>query len=157
MATNRIDSLDPALIRPGRIDRKIEFPLPNEATKKRIFQIHTSLMQLSDNVVLDEFILAKDDLSGADIKVIFFNLKFFVKKTDCFNRQCVLKLVYWLYVNVVCVSLWKILKRQKKIFYIVKKMVHQRLCIFKIISTEQLSFSFFFALYKILILIVIIK
>lgn len=71
MATNRIDSLDPALIRPGRIDRKIEFPLPNETTKKKIFQIHTSLMQLSDDVILDEFILAKDDLSGADIKVFF--------------------------------------------------------------------------------------
>jgi 26S proteasome regulatory subunit T2 len=39
MATNRIDSLDPALIRPGRIDRKIEFPLPDENTKRRIFGI----------------------------------------------------------------------------------------------------------------------
>ena len=42
MATNRIESLDPALIRPGRIDRKIEFPLPDEKTKRRIFNIHTS-------------------------------------------------------------------------------------------------------------------
>jgi len=69
MATNRIDSLDPALIRPGRIDRKIEFPLPDEKTKRRIFQIHTSRMNL-DNVNLDEFIEAKDDLSGADIKAM---------------------------------------------------------------------------------------
>ena len=46
MATNRIDSLDPALIRPGRIDRKIEFPLPNEKTKRRIFKIHTGKMSL---------------------------------------------------------------------------------------------------------------
>ncbi|KAH7713322.1 hypothetical protein AAVH_19325 [Aphelenchoides avenae] len=70
MATNRIDSLDPALIRPGRIDRKIEFPLPDEKTKRRIFGIHTSRMQLSNDVELDEFVTAKDDLSGADIKAM---------------------------------------------------------------------------------------
>jgi len=38
----RIETLDPALIRPGRIDRKIEFPLPDAKTKRRIFSIHTS-------------------------------------------------------------------------------------------------------------------
>ncbi|KAJ8792141.1 hypothetical protein J1605_019992 [Eschrichtius robustus] len=70
MATNRIETLDPALIRPGRIDRKIEFPLPDEKTKKRIFQIHTSRMTLADDVTLDDLIMAKDDLSGADIKAI---------------------------------------------------------------------------------------
>ncbi|GMT09451.1 hypothetical protein PFISCL1PPCAC_748, partial [Pristionchus fissidentatus] len=70
MATNRIESLDPALIRPGRIDRKIEFPLPDEKTKRRIFQIHTSRMTMGDDVALDDFITAKDDLSGADIKAM---------------------------------------------------------------------------------------
>ncbi|KAL4696541.1 hypothetical protein H8959_002239 [Pygathrix nigripes] len=70
MATNRIETLDPALIRPGRIDRKIEFPLPDEKMKKRIFQIHTSRMTLADDVTLDDLIMAKDDLSGADIKAI---------------------------------------------------------------------------------------
>lgn len=70
MATNRIDSLDPALIRPGRIDRKIEFPLPDEKTKRRIFNIHTNKMTLSDDVNVDEYILTKEDLSGADIKAI---------------------------------------------------------------------------------------
>jgi 26S proteasome regulatory subunit T2 len=70
MATNRIDSLDPALIRSGRIDRKIEFPLPDEKTKRRIFQIHTAKMTLADDVNLEEYIAAKDDLSGADIKAI---------------------------------------------------------------------------------------
>ena len=39
MATNRIETLDPALIRPGRIDRKIEFPMPDEKTKRRIFSV----------------------------------------------------------------------------------------------------------------------
>lgn len=70
MATNKIETLDPALIRPGRIDRKIEFPLPDVKTKRRIFQIHTSKMSLSDDVDLEEFVLSKDELSGADIKAI---------------------------------------------------------------------------------------
>lgn len=70
MATNKIETLDPALIRPGRIDRKIEFPLPDVKTKRRIFQIHTSRMSLAEDVDLEEFVLAKDDLSGADIKAI---------------------------------------------------------------------------------------
>lgn len=70
MATNRIETLDPALIRPGRIDRKIEFPLPDEKTKRRIFTIHTSRMTLAEDVNLSELIMAKDDLSGADIKAI---------------------------------------------------------------------------------------
>jgi len=70
MATNKIETLDPALIRPGRIDRKIEFPAPDQKTKKKIFQIHVSRMSLSDDIDIDEFINAKDDLSGADIKAI---------------------------------------------------------------------------------------
>lgn len=70
MATNRIESLDPALLRPGRIDRKIEFPLPDIKTKRRIFGIHTSKMTLGDDVDLETFIQAKDNLSGADIKAI---------------------------------------------------------------------------------------
>jgi 26S proteasome regulatory subunit T2 len=70
MATNKIESLDPALIRPGRIDRKIEFPLPDEKTKRRIFAIHTGKMSLSEDVNLEEFVMSKEDLSGADIKAI---------------------------------------------------------------------------------------
>ncbi|KAJ2107845.1 ATPase of 26S proteasome regulatory subunit 4 [Coemansia sp. S142-1] len=70
MATNKIESLDPALIRPGRIDRKIEFPLPDVKTKRHIFGIHTSRMTLSEDVDLEEFVMSKDDLSGADIKAI---------------------------------------------------------------------------------------
>ena len=53
----------------GRIDRKIEFPLPDIKTKRKIFQIHTGKMTLSPDVNLEEFIHTKDDLSGADIKV----------------------------------------------------------------------------------------
>lgn len=70
MATNRIESLDPALIRPGRIDRKIKFPLPDFKTKRMIFDIHTRRMNLAPNINLDEFVMSKDELSGADIKAV---------------------------------------------------------------------------------------
>ena len=70
LATNKIESLDPALIRPGRIDRKIEFPAPDQKTRRHIFQIHTSKMNLADDVNLEEFIMSKDELSGADIKAM---------------------------------------------------------------------------------------
>merc|ERR1712057_29684 len=64
MATNMIENLDPALLRPGRIDRKIEFPMPDEKTEARIFGIHTKQMTLADDVDLDEFVMSKDELSG---------------------------------------------------------------------------------------------
>lgn len=70
MATNKIDTLDPALIRPGRIDRKILFENPDQVTKRKIFLLHTSKMSLNEDVDLEEFINQKDDLSGADIKAI---------------------------------------------------------------------------------------
>lgn len=68
MATNRIQSLDPALIRPGRIDRKIEIPLPDKNTKTQIFLLHSSRMNLDKNVDFQK-LLSTDDISGADIKV----------------------------------------------------------------------------------------
>ena len=46
MATNRADTLDPALLRPGRLDRKIEFPVPDRRQKRLIFQVVTSKMNL---------------------------------------------------------------------------------------------------------------
>lgn len=70
MATNKIETLDPALIRPGRIDRKIFFPNPDQKTKRRIFAIQTSKMSLADDVDLEEMIMSKDDLTGADIKAL---------------------------------------------------------------------------------------
>ena len=70
MATNKIETLDPALIRPGRIDRKILFENPDQNTKRKIFTLHTSKMSLNKDVDLEEFIAQKDDLSGADIKAI---------------------------------------------------------------------------------------
>eukprot|EP00388_Colpodella_angusta_P002990 GDKJ01010650.1.p1 GENE.GDKJ01010650.1~~GDKJ01010650.1.p1 ORF type:complete len:442 (-),score=121.37 GDKJ01010650.1:136-1461(-) len=70
MATNRIDSLDPALIRPGRIDRKIELPEPDAKTRRRIFDIHTSKMTLDPDVDLEEFVMSKEKISGAEVKAM---------------------------------------------------------------------------------------
>merc|ERR1719150_1386434 len=70
MATNKIDALDPALIRPGRVDRKIELPLPDLKTKRRIFAIQTDKMTLAEDVSFEDIITAKDELSGADIKAM---------------------------------------------------------------------------------------
>merc|ERR1712137_812705 len=53
-ATNRIDILDPALLRSGRIDRKIEFPLPNETGRARIMYIHSRKMNTNSEVNFEE-------------------------------------------------------------------------------------------------------
>ena len=54
MATNRADTLDPALLRPGRLDRKIEFPLPSRRERRLIFQTCTSKMNLGPDVDLED-------------------------------------------------------------------------------------------------------
>jgi 26S proteasome regulatory subunit T3 len=54
MATNRADTLDPALLRPGRLDRKIEFPNPNRREKRLVFQTITNKMNLSPEVDLED-------------------------------------------------------------------------------------------------------
>merc|ERR1712023_536836 len=49
---------------------KIESPLPDIKTKRHIFQIHTGRMSLAEDVDLEHFVMAKDELSGADIKAV---------------------------------------------------------------------------------------
>ncbi|KOS13272.1 rpt3-26s proteasome regulatory subunit [Malassezia pachydermatis] len=67
MATNRADTLDPALLRPGRLDRKIEFPLPNRREKRLIFQTICGRMSLSPDVDLEDYVSRPDKLSCAEI------------------------------------------------------------------------------------------
>merc|ERR1719311_215047 len=70
MATNRQDPLDPALLRPGRLDRKIEFPIPDRRQKRLIFQACTSKMNLSEEVDLEDFVSRPDKISAAEIHSI---------------------------------------------------------------------------------------
>merc|ERR1711935_1127038 len=70
MATNRADTLDPALLRPGRLDRKIEFPNPDRRQKRLVFQTITSKMNLSDEVDLEDFVSRPEKISAADIQSI---------------------------------------------------------------------------------------
>jgi len=69
-ATNRVDILDPALLRSGRIDRKIEFPLPTEEGRARIMQIHSRKMNVSDQVNFEELGRCTDDFNGAQLKAV---------------------------------------------------------------------------------------
>eukprot|EP00917_Polyrhabdina_sp_WS-2016_P025357 GHVP01054667.1.p1 GENE.GHVP01054667.1~~GHVP01054667.1.p1 ORF type:complete len:402 (-),score=74.30 GHVP01054667.1:2110-3315(-) len=70
MATNRADTLDPALIRPGRLDRKIEFPLPDRRQRRLIFQTVSSKLNLSDEVDLEDYVTRPEKISAADIAAI---------------------------------------------------------------------------------------
>jgi len=69
-ATNRPDILDPALLRPGRFDRIIEVPVPDEAGRKEILKIHTASMKLKEDVNLDILAKLTEKATGADIKAI---------------------------------------------------------------------------------------
>lgn len=70
MATNRIDTLDPALLRPGRLDRKVEFPHPDRRQKRLIFQACTSSMNLAEEVDLEDYVNRPEKISAADISAI---------------------------------------------------------------------------------------
>ncbi|GFY95729.1 regulatory particle triple-A ATPase 3 [Actinidia rufa] len=67
MATNRSDTLDPALLRPGRLDRKIEFPLPDRRQKRLVC---TAKMNLGDEVDLEDYVSRPDKISAAEIAAI---------------------------------------------------------------------------------------
>ncbi|KAF1442705.1 26S proteasome regulatory subunit 8, partial [Spheniscus demersus] len=69
MATNRIDILDSALLRPGRIDRKIEFPPPNEEARLDILKIHSRKMNLTRGINLRKIAELMPGASGAEVKV----------------------------------------------------------------------------------------
>lgn len=68
MATNRPDVLDPALMRPGRLDRKVEIHLPNESGRVKILDIHSKTITTKGKVDLEALAKLTEDFNGADLR-----------------------------------------------------------------------------------------
>lgn len=80
-ATNRVDILDPALLRSGRIDRKIEFPHPDESARSRILQIHARKMTTKD-INYEEVARSTEDFNGAQLKAVCVEAGCFALRND---------------------------------------------------------------------------
>jgi len=68
MATNRPDTLDPALLRPGRLDRKIEIPLPNEQARMEVLKIHANPITKHGEIDYEAVVKLSDGFNGADLR-----------------------------------------------------------------------------------------
>lgn len=95
MATNRPDTLDPALLRPGRLDRKIEISLPNEAGRLEIFKIHTSKVKKIGEFDFEAAVKMSDGFNGADIRNCITEAGFFAIRDDrdYINQEDLMKAV----------------------------------------------------------------
>ncbi|KAK9333412.1 P-loop containing nucleoside triphosphate hydrolase protein [Lipomyces starkeyi] len=82
MATNRPDTLDPALLRAGRLDRKIEIPLPNEVGRLEIFKIHAASVQKQGEMDYEAVVKMSDGFNGADIRNVVTESGFFAIRDD---------------------------------------------------------------------------
>ena len=79
-ATNRPDTLDPALLRSGRLDRKVELPHPSETARAQIMKIHCRKMKVDlDDVNFEELARCTEDFNGAQVSYIciLINIKFY--------------------------------------------------------------------------------
>ncbi|MFX0005838.1 MAG: proteasome-activating nucleotidase [Candidatus Hermodarchaeota archaeon] len=81
-ATNRVDILDPALLRPGRFDRMIEFPIPDEEARGAIFKIHTRNLNIEDSIEFKRLVNLTEGATGADIKAICTEAGMFAIRKD---------------------------------------------------------------------------
>lgn len=81
-ATNRVDLLDPALLRPGRFDRIIEIPAPNQSGREAIFKIYISKMNVQKEVDVKELARITEGATGADIKAICTEAGMFAIRED---------------------------------------------------------------------------
>jgi len=82
MATNRPDVLDPALLRPGRLDRKIEIPLPNESSRLDILKIHASKLTKKDDIDYEAIVKLSEGFNGADMRNICTEAGMFAIRED---------------------------------------------------------------------------
>merc|ERR1719215_1311763 len=82
MATNRPDILDPALLRPGRLDRKIEIPLPNEQSRIEIFKIHCKNTARRGDLDYESVAKLADGFNGADCRNIVTEAGLFAIRAD---------------------------------------------------------------------------
>ncbi|MFC4989528.1 MULTISPECIES: proteasome-activating nucleotidase Pan2 [Saliphagus] len=81
-ATNRFDMLDRAILRPGRFDRLIEVPEPDEAGRERIFEIHTRGMEVAEDVDFAALAAETDGYSGAEIESLTTEAGMFAIRDD---------------------------------------------------------------------------
>ncbi|MFX1393008.1 MAG: proteasome-activating nucleotidase [Promethearchaeota archaeon] len=81
-ATNRFDILDPALLRPGRFDRMIEFPIPDEVSRESIFKIHSRNLNVEGKINLRKLVNLTEGATGADIKAICTEAGMFAIRKD---------------------------------------------------------------------------
>merc|ERR1712086_790225 len=70
MATNRPDTLDPALLRPGRLDRKVEIPLPNEQARVEVLKIHSNPITKHGDIDWEAVVKLTDGFNCADMRNI---------------------------------------------------------------------------------------
>ena len=82
MATNRPDVLDPALLRPGRLDRKVEIPLPNETSRLEILKIHSKPITKYGDVDFDGLAKLCEDFNGADLRNVCTEAGMFAIRVD---------------------------------------------------------------------------
>ncbi|WFC96013.1 26S proteasome subunit rpt4 [Malassezia brasiliensis] len=82
MATNRPDTLDPALLRPGRLDRKIEIPLPNEQSRLEILKIHTRPIAKKEELDYEAIVKLSDGFNGADLRNVATEAGMFAIRAD---------------------------------------------------------------------------
>uniref|UniRef100_A0A2P2MLB9 Uncharacterized protein MANES_08G117200 n=1 Tax=Rhizophora mucronata TaxID=61149 RepID=A0A2P2MLB9_RHIMU len=109
-ATNRADILDPALMRSGRLDRKIEFPHPSEEARARILQIHSRKMNVHPDVNFEELARSTDDFNGAQLKAVCVEAGMLALRRDGTEVPLPLSLSQHIFaIFIPCIAFWELM------------------------------------------------